>query len=107
MPIEALRMMEKLEEKVDKYTEKLGFDLIALLDIVFEQKTIYFIHTGLLGTTDILKGQIGSVKHDGTLYITPFFDRNYKDLYDWFRNIYYAKDYGKTWALTKKELKND
>jgi len=97
------KMFTKLSQLED-IEDAWGMELTTLIDMIENETRIWYRHTGFMGITEILEGEIEAVSKNGELFIKTFFSRNQKDFFDFMNNHYYAKDYGKTWALTKEEL---
>jgi len=97
---EGCQKLGQLEDIEDAW----GIELIKLVDMIETETYIWYRHTGFMGITEILEGQIEAISKNGELFIKTVFNINQKDFFDFINNHYYAKDYGKTWALTKEEL---
>lgn len=87
--------LEQLEDIEEDIKEELGIDLITFSKVL-KQKFVF---------------NKEKVKVD---LLTIFFDfeNNKLYMYGYIKNTFedarlYAKDYGKTWALTREELEND
>ena len=86
-----------LLEEYRKIEEELGIDLITLFEAL--KKGIFVAYDSDFGMTNKPKIKITKDKATGICY------RNKK----WYiqEDETLIKDYGKTWALTRKELEND
>jgi hypothetical protein len=89
-------MLEKLH-KIEAIEQEIGIDLIKLVEILNANlnKDVFWVkYDDELDTTaDVMIGD----EYNGLLYIYFHWD-NGKHL------TFFLKDYGKKWALTKKEL---
>lgn len=85
-------------ERLEDIEEELGIDLITLFEIynkLFEQKFVYFK----------IGNEIKREYYDR--YVIDFKNKEIISVEYELMGFYSFKDYSKTWALTKEELKND
>ena len=89
--------------KLEDIEERIGIDLIKLFDGLNEiNSSIYIIHKGSIINVPVRFGDINFYDGCGPI-------GNGKPIYffDLKEGQYFFKDYGKTWAFTKKELEKE